>query len=604
MVAKRSTRRAKSPVANASSGASAPAPIDLSSSSIKHEFPSKSSDIPCAENGASVVAPIEVSASSPQGAASKAAHDSSTINVASAAGPNDDHKNTTENSTITSEHLAAAPIDVPSKTVKDSAAANGTLENQEDTSPKGKKRALPGPADDQEPTQKKTKELPQTHPELCPMQESSLAAESSTTPSDEAAVTFDKEKWQGYCEIENEPAFFSVILREIGVQNVTVRQVLMLDPDILATMPNPIFGLILCYRHRDFDVDSQEKTCPPNIWFANQMPAQNSCATLAMIHTLLNTDNKNIDVGERMRQFRDYSKDLTPFHRGQAFASWQFVKNIHNSFAKKMDIYQDDENLARKVRKAEKAKLNAGLSLKPTPKPKAPTAKSRRDSQDSTATDASKESFEENAQHYIAFIPSNGTVWKLDGMNIFPTRMGSYDEAGGESWTDAASDRIQALMTAGGDAEYSVFAIAQSPLIELHKDIVETDNTIKAVGHRLDSLSADWHAFVPGEDIEPPSPSWLGSFTDEQRATFPVPDEVQENIEEEELAELLARRAELVSEIRRLAVAWQQEETAEEEEVEAAEKRRFDFQPFIKRWLEMLAENGQLEELAAEFPAW
>jgi len=620
MVAKRSTRRAKSPAANASNGALASPPIDISSSSPKQNVPKDISNKSCAESGGSTAATIEVS-SSPKGTLpSKIAENSTTTNGASAAVPIDIPIKAAENSTTTNGAPAGAPIDVnsksaevsttttaasnaapinvTSKTVKSPTSVNGTLEAQKDTSPKGKKRALAEPASEQEPISKKTREFQQTSARSCSKREGSPEARESTTPIDETGIVFDKEKWQGYCEIENEPAFFSVILREIGVQNVTVRQVLMLDPDILATMPNPIFGLILCYRHRDFDIANQEKTCPPDIWFANQMPAQNSCATLAMIHTLLNTDNENIDIGEHMRQFKDYSNDLTPFHRGQAFASWQFVKNIHNSFAKKMDIYQDDENLSRKVRKFEKAKLKAGFALKSAPKGKA-----RRDSQDSNATDTSKDSFEENAQHYIAFVPSNGAVWKLDGMNSFPTRMDTYDEAGGESWTDAVSDRIQALMTAGGDAEYSVFAIAQSPLVDLRKDIVETDNTIKAVGHCLDGLSADWHAFVPAEDIEPPSPSWLGSFSDEDRAALPVPDEVLEQIEEEEIAALLARRAGLVSEFRRLAVAWQQEETAESDEVEAAKKRRFDYQPLIKRWLEMLAENGQLEALAGEFPA-
>ena len=572
MATRRSSRKAKLPTAKASNGAS-------TSSSPKENDPIKDSKTSSSDNGSSAAADATV-------------HDlaENSKDVV----PTE----TTEDSTTIPGALSAAPVGTLEKTIVEPTSTNGTLEQQQNTSPKGKKRALPQSANDQESTTKKTKESPQATPKSLLKQEGSPAVEGSSAPSDQSPPTLINEDWQGFCEIENEPAFFSVILREIGVENVTVRQVLMLDPDILATMPNPIFGLILCFRHRNFDVANQEETCPSDLWFANQMPAQNSCATLAMIHTLLNTDNEDIDIGEHMRQFKDYSKDLTPFHRGQAFASWQFVKNIHNSFAKKMDKLKDDDHLAHKVHKAETAKRKPSFTLKPAPKSRA-----RRDSSDSNASDLSKDSFEENAQHYIAFVPSGGSVWKLDGMDSFPTRIGTYDELGGESWIDAVSDRIQALMMAGGDAEYSVFAIAQSPLVGLRAEIVETDNTIKAVGARLDALSADWHAFVPAEDIEPPSPSWLGSFSEEDRAAFPVPDEVQEEIEEEGVPGLLARRAELVSEFRRLASAWTTEEAGEMEEVDLAEKRRFDLGPAIKRWLEMLAENGQLEALAGEFPA-
>ncbi|KAF2685652.1 cysteine proteinase [Lentithecium fluviatile CBS 122367] len=563
-------------------------------------------------NGASAAAPIETSSSPKDDIASKTVKSSAVAN-----GTLMNNKDTIPTKTVKSSTSAngmsekhngdsvkdASIKDTSTKdtSTKDAAAQDASANNTslKDLSPKSKKRALPEPTVGHEPTSKRSKESPQASPDTTPKQEGSPVSPRFPSPPDQAATEFDKEKWQGYCEIENEPAFFSVILREIGVQGVTVRQVVTLDPDILATMPNPIFGLILLYRHREFDVSKQETACPDNIWFANQMPAQNSCATLAMIHTLLNTDNEDIDIGEHMRQFKDYSMDLSPFHRGQAFASWQFVKKIHNSFAKKMDIYQSDMYLAQIVRKAERTK-----KLQAAPKSKAAAkAKARRDAEDSNDTDASEASFEDNAHHFITFVPVNGEVWKLDGMDKQPTRMGTYDEERGEPWTNAVGDRIEALMAAGGDTDYSIFAIAQSPLTTLRKEICVADNTIRRVNRRLDALSTDWKGFVPEEDREPPSPTWLGEFTDEQRAFFPVPEDVREDIDGEDLPELLSRRAELVSELRRLGVQYQGEEASETDEDEAAEKRRFDFQPAIKRWLEMLAENGKLEELAARFPA-
>jgi ubiquitin carboxyl-terminal hydrolase L5 len=567
-------------VSSAGKAASAAASVDDSTSSPKDTLTSNATENPTTNNnGALAAASIDVS--------SNTAENPTTSNDASVAPSLPVSSKNHEDLTTTDEAPMTAASDISSKATKSSTTANGSPVKQHiSSSPKadkGKKRALPEPVDEQVSAAKKTKDSPQSSPS---------PSRAISGPSDAAIGTPDKENWQGFCEIENNEAYFSVILREIGVTNVTVRQVLMLDPDILATMPNPIVGLILCYRHRDFDIADQEKTNPRDIWFANQMPAQNSCATLAMIHTLMNTDSTDIDIGEHMRQFKEYSKDLAPFYRGQAFASWRFVKKIHNSFAKKMDIAKDDKYLAHKVRKSER---KAALKLNSAPK-----STVRRNSQDSNS---SEESSEGNAQHYIAFVPRDGAVWKLDGMNKLPTRIGSYDAESGESWTAACSERINDLMTVGGDAEYSVFAIAQSPLVGLREEVVKTDNTIKAVDRRLDALNVDWRGFVPAEDVQPPSPSWLGCFTDEGREQFPVPAKVLGAIEGEGVEGLLERRGALVSEFRRLVTAWVSETDTVEQEKEAADRRRTDLGPVIKRWLEILAENGSLEELAEEFPA-
>lgn len=426
---------------------------------------------------------------------------------------------------------------------------------------------------------------------------SSPTGESSSSTSSEAG-TIDQHSWQGYCEIESEPAYFSVILREIGVKGVTVREVPFLDSDTLSFLPNPIYGLILLFRHRQFDVDNQEQMSPTKVWFANQMPGQNSCATLAMIHALLNVPGSDdVDIGEHMQQFKDYTKDFTPFQRGEAFASWEFVKKIHNSFAKKMDILENDKYLASKVNRAAKAKY-----ARKAKDPKTSKGRKAIGREVSPETDDSADSFEENAHHYIAFVPVDGVVWKLDGMDTNPTRTGTYDEESGESWINAVSDRIMALMAAGGD-DYGIFAISQCPLVGLRKKICLVDNTLKAVEGRLDVAAADWTAFVPEEDREPPSPSWLSGIGPAQRARFPVSEDVRKEMEGEELAALLGRRAGLVGELRQLVGVYAAEEAEVAEEEENAAARRWDYGPAIQKWLEMLAENGWLEENLQHFPA-
>ena len=422
-----------------------------------------------------------------------------------------------------------------------------------------------------------------------------MPSEPSSSALDMSNIDELKANWQGYCEIESDPAYFSVILREIGIQGVDVQELALLDPAHLMTLPT-IHGLVLLFRHREFDQDKQESICPDHVWFANQMPGQNSCATLAMIHTLLNVEDPNIDIGEHMQQFKNFTEDMTPPQRGHTFASWNYVKEIHNSFAKKMDMLENDKYLASKSAKSEKHKA-AGLKktapLKTAPKPRSKPA--RRDSQDSNSSDASVEEFEANAHHYIAFVPVNGDVWKLDGMDKQPTLLGKYDESRGEMWFDNVSDRINALIGAG-DHDYGIYAITQSPLVPLRNKLIEADNTIKHVQTRLTSTSGDWKQFLDEDDREPPSPSFMESFGEAQRAANPIPESIKAAIDKEDMPALLDRYRSLVATMRNLIMRYMEKEQEVTDQHKRADDRRWDYGPAIQKWIFMLAQNGYLEK--------
>jgi ubiquitin carboxyl-terminal hydrolase L5 len=310
-------------------------------------------------------------------------------------------------------------------------------------SPSSKKRALSESCTNEEPKTKKAKET------------SPGAPNGNSMPEALGARVVNKESWQGFCEIECEPAYFSAILRDIGVQGVTVREVFAMTPDLLDMLPQPIYGLILLFRYREFGNEHQATDCPRNVWFANQLPAQNSCGTLAMTNVLMN--NPEIEVGEHLTQFKDFTRDMTPFQRGEAFASFDFVKKTHNSFAKHMDILENDKHLSFKVKRAERVnEQQSKFQKKPT------KSRSRRPSADSAATNDSVESFEENGHHFIAFVPVGTEVWKLDGMDAQPTSVGTFSPEAGETWLMAASDTITTLMGLRGGSTRSITTVFAS----------------------------------------------------------------------------------------------------------------------------------------------
>lgn len=111
----------------------------------------------------------------------------------------------------------------------------------------------------------------------------------------------------------------------------------------------PVYGLIFLFRWREDEELKEEPECPNGVWFANQVGVfrfifagrhwltilqtiDNACATIAMLNIVNNI--QGIELGENLQAFKDFTKDFTPPLRGDAIANFQFVKEIHNSFAR------------------------------------------------------------------------------------------------------------------------------------------------------------------------------------------------------------------------------------------------------------------------------
>lgn len=88
-----------------------------------------------------------------------------------------------------------------------------------------------------------------------------------------------------------------------------------------------------------------------HIWFANQVP-EYACASIAILNIVNNIPH--IDLGKELRDFKEFTKEMDPLMRGDAIDSFDFVKRIHNSFARENDMLNADMVTQGKVRKARK----------------------------------------------------------------------------------------------------------------------------------------------------------------------------------------------------------------------------------------------------------
>ncbi|KAF1928909.1 cysteine proteinase [Didymella exigua CBS 183.55] len=439
--------------------------------------------------------------------------------------------------------------------------------NSSQASPQARKRDSVEPG--KQPGAKRTKTSPAS-----PQNGHAESSGQDTSELVKSAGSVTKETWQGFCEIQSEPAFFSTILKDMGVSNVKVEEVVSFRPELLELIPRPSYGLILLYRYRDQSSSDQPKEASSHVWFANQLPAQNSCATLAMINILMN--NGDIEIGEHLQQFKEFTKDFNPYQRGEAFANFDFVKRIHNTFAKKMDILEADKHLSHKV-KREKRVLN--------------DKKARRKSTDSAATDDSAEGSEDNANHFIAFIPVDNDIWMLDGLNQQPTSIATLSAAQGQDWVEIAAASILALLDE--DVENCTgFAIGPSPLPSLRKEACLALNHIASVDARLDTVSPRWRA-SPVPNGQPAHPLALGLAA--QLPAYPTPAPLAATIAAEATHDLFGRRARVLADLNDLATSIAGETQREADDACKTAQARFDHAPVIKLWAQMLAANGYLE---------
>lgn len=58
----------------------------------------------------------------------------------------------------------------------------------------------------------------------------------------------------------------------------------------------------------------------------------NACASVALLNIVNNVND--IELGDELRNFKEFTMPFTPALRGDAIANFEFIKRIHNSFAR------------------------------------------------------------------------------------------------------------------------------------------------------------------------------------------------------------------------------------------------------------------------------
>ncbi|KAG5940888.1 hypothetical protein E4U60_000272 [Claviceps pazoutovae] len=181
---------------------------------------------------------------------------------------------------------------------------------------------------------------------------------------------------------------FTSLIENLGVKDVQFEELLTLDPSELVTL-QPIYGVIFLFKYptdrpyasSDGPIDgSFDHEASQQIFFARQT-IQNACATQALLSVLMNKTSDGVEIGTQMQDFRDFAMVLPPDFRGEALSNSDLIRTVHNSFARSSPFADETQG---------------------TGEP-------------------------EDAFHFIAYTPINGTLYELDGLQPAPISHGPCD---------------------------------------------------------------------------------------------------------------------------------------------------------------------------------
>lgn len=211
--------------------------------------------------------------------------------------------------------------------------------------------------------------------------------------------------------------------------------------DELAASDVPIYGLIFLFQwigevqaqHAASKEPLEEAAIPPNLFFAHQVTT-NACATQAVLSVLLNASDAKEKLGNVLGEFQSFTASFPPNLKGVAISSSEEIKTIHNSFARPEALWEDPSARAAPAEKGE-------------------------------------------AFHFVAYVPVNGTVYELDGLQKGPIVVGSVGDD--NDWLSVAQQAIQERMT-DAHIKFNLMAVTADPRVQWRAQLeAATDETTR-----------------------------------------------------------------------------------------------------------------------------
>ncbi|KAH7271994.1 hypothetical protein B0J15DRAFT_164448 [Fusarium solani] len=393
----------------------------------------------------------------------------------------------------------------------------------------------------------------------------------------------DIQEWEGWIALESEPAFFNIILRDLGVKDVKAQEIFTIDQDSLALLPQPVYGLIFLFQYvPGYDQVNEEEDIS-DVWFANQT-TDNACATVAMLNIVMNADG--LDLGDKLQDFKESTRHLNTALRGRQLSKNTFIRTIHNSFTRRMDHLNADLCLENEISEAKTTKTRKRAA--PRKGKRAPTRKKKVKS--------------DYGFHFIAYVPAGGYVWELDGLQSKPNRLDPVPEGG--DWTTVARPQIEGRMLQYEENQlsFNLLALCRSPLSAHTQTIARAAASLHHLHTQIqpDSTFSELTS-AESNPLDIRDESRLAEFNLKPKdiTSLDISEDLRAKIKQPDFDTSAAYELhqELVIEVKAAMGEYRAELMSKADDEQRVKGRKKDFGPALHKWMTKLAEKGVLEDV-------
>lgn len=207
----------------------------------------------------------------------------------------------------------------------------------------------------------------------------------------------------------------------------------------------------------------------------------------------------------------------------------------------------------------------------------------------------------EAAFHFIAFVPIDGKVWKLDGLERQPQKLCNVEC---ENWIRQVKPDIMARMARyeEGQIEFSILSLVREPLSELTLSLAQNVKSLNLLSERLDVLQADGKDFAANGKGQPADLTVVGpepelGLTQQMIDQSSYLSFVEESISSDVPSVLIELQQKLLTAQAGLRASIKEEQQAIFSDQERATSRRFDYGPAIHEIIHLLSRKQMIESL-------
>uniref|UniRef100_A0A671VQX5 Ubiquitin carboxyl-terminal hydrolase n=1 Tax=Sparus aurata TaxID=8175 RepID=A0A671VQX5_SPAAU len=230
-----------------------------------------------------------------------------------------------------------------------------------------------------------------------------------------------------WCLMESDPGVFTELIKGFGCKGAQVEEIWSMEPENFDNL-KPVHGLIFLFKWQPGEEPAGsivQDSRLDHIFFAKQV-INNACATQAIVSVLLNCSHSDMLLGDTLTEFREFSQSFDAAMKGLALSNSEVIRQVHNSFARQQMFEFDAKSSAK----------------------------------------------DEDAFHFVSYVPVNGRLYELDGLREGPIDLGACNQ---DDWISAVRPVIEKRIQkySEGEIRFNLMAIVSDRKMIYERKIAE-----------------------------------------------------------------------------------------------------------------------------------